>query len=82
MMKKCVLMLVAAALLILPFSGLAEEAAVQLPYGVRFGMTLEEAAAVIGEGAHVEEWYEDENEQDGTGSIFLEDVPLGIGAGG
>ncbi|MBE5793807.1 MAG: hypothetical protein E7323_03895 [Clostridiales bacterium] len=79
MMKKCVLMLLAAALLVLPFGTLAEEAAIQLPYGVSFGMSLEEAAEAIGEGAHVEEWYEDESEKDGTGSIFLEDVPLGIG---
>lgn len=79
-MKKILLWLLAACLMILPFGVMAEESAVQLPLGVQFGMTLEEAAAVIGEGAQVEEWYEDESEKDGTGTIFLEDVPSGIGS--
>lgn len=78
-MKKILLWLLAAILMILPFGVVAEENAIQLPCGVRFGMTLEEAAAVIGEGAQVEEWFEDGIEKDGTGSIFLEDAPLGIG---
>ena len=78
-MKKILLWLLAAILMILPFGVVAEENAIQLPCGVRFGMTLEEAAAVIGEGAQVEEWFEDGIEKDGTGSVFLEDAPLGIG---
>ncbi|MBO5501318.1 MAG: hypothetical protein J6K73_13610 [Clostridia bacterium] len=79
MTKKCVLMMLALALLVVPVAGLAEASSVQLPYGVTFGMNLEEAAAVIGEDAQVEEWYEDGIEKDGTGSIFVENVPLGIG---
>ena len=79
MMKKWLPMVLVIALLMLPFGAVAEEAAIQLPYGVAFGMTLDKAAAVIGEGAQVEEWYENGNEKDGTGSIFLENVPLGIG---
>lgn len=79
MMKKCLVLMLAALLMLLPFGVLAEETAVQLPYGVAFGMNLEEATAAIGEGAQMEEWYEDESEKDGTGSIFLENVPLGIG---
>ena len=78
LMKKF-LVLLATLLMLLPFGVVAEDTAVQLPYGVTFGMNLEEATAAIGEGAQVEEWYEDENEKDGTGSIFLENVPLGIG---
>lgn len=79
MTKKCILMMLALALLVVPVAGLAEASSVQLPYGVTFGMNLEEAAAVIGEDAQVEEWYEDGIEKDGTGSIFVENVPLGIG---
>ena len=78
-MKKILLWLLAASLMILPLGVVAEESAVQLPLGVQFGMTLEEAAAVIGEGAQVEEWYPDDPAFCGVGSIFVENVPLGIG---
>lgn len=78
-MKKCLIVLLALAVLCLPLTGMAETADVPLPYGVAFGMNLEEVTQAVGEGALVEEWYGDENEKDGTGSIFLENVPLGIG---
>ena len=45
-MKKILLWLLAAILMILPFGVVAEENAIQLPCGVQFGMTLEEAAAL------------------------------------
>lgn len=78
-MKKWLIVLLALAVLCLPLTGMAETADVLLPYGVAFGMNLEEVTQAVGEGALVEEWYGDENEKDGTGSIFLENVPLGIG---
>lgn len=78
-MKKWLIVTLTLAVLCLPLTGMAETADVLLPYGVAFGMNMEEVTNAVGEGALVEEWYGDENEKDGTGSIFLENVPLGIG---
>ena len=47
LMKKILLWLLAASLMILPIGVVAEESAVQLPLGVQFGMTLEEAAEAV-----------------------------------
>ncbi len=60
---------------VLPLSALAEETETPLPYGVRFGMSVPEVEACVGESAHVESWSDD----DGSGSVLLEDAPLGIG---
>ncbi len=74
-MKKLFLMVLALSLLCLPFGAPAEETAVALPFGVAFGMDLDTIAQTVGENAMVEEW----EDAVGTGSVFLEDVPLGIG---
>ncbi len=80
-MKKLFLTVVLLAVLCLSLSAAAETAA-QLPCGVAFGMNLEEVAQAAGEGAQVEaeyDWYGSDGETDGTGCVFLEDAPLGIG---
>lgn len=79
-MKKFLISVLALAMLCLPLAGFAEDVAVQLPYGVSFGMNLEEVTQAVGEGSIVEEWYEDdESGKDGSGSVFLYDAPVGIG---
>jgi len=75
-MKKWFSLLLAAALFCLPMTGLASEN--ELPYGVTFGMNLDEVAQQIGEEAIVEQWYTDDV-PDGSGSVFLYDAPLGVG---
>ncbi len=75
-MRKFMYFLLVITLVSLPMTGLAESPAVQLPMGVAFGMTLDEVAKAVGEGAMVEDW----GEGNGSGSVFVEDVPLGIGS--
>lgn len=73
-MKKFFVLMLALALFALPMGALAEEALLPLPFGVTFGLDLEQTAEAVGEGAQVDEW-----DTDGSGSVFLQDVPLGIG---
>ncbi len=73
-MKKLLLMMTALVMLCLPMGVLAEENQLYLPFGVTFGLDLAQTAETVGEGAQVEEW-----DDDGSGSVFLSDVPLGIG---
>ncbi|MBE5802333.1 MAG: hypothetical protein E7319_08610 [Clostridiales bacterium] len=75
-MKKLGLILMILLALCLCQTGVAEESTIQLPFGVRFGMQLDEVTQAAGEGAQVEEW----PEEGGAGSVFLENVPLGIGS--
>lgn len=75
-MKRFLLIALTLALLGMPFGVLAEEKPFALPFGVTFGTDLEATAAAIGDGALVEIW----DEEAGTGAVFLEDTPLGIGS--
>ncbi len=58
-------------------AAVAEEspATAPLPCGVRFGMSLDELSALLGEDALVEKWDDDA----GTGSVSMENVKIGIG---
>ena len=59
------------------FAAFAEESTETspLPCGVRFGMSLDELSALLGENALIETWDEDA----GTGSASMENVDTGIG---
>lgn len=59
------------------FAAFAEESTETspLPCGVRFGMSLNELSALLGENALIETWDEDA----GTGSASMENVDTGIG---
>ena len=65
------------AVLACSFAAFAEEspATAPLPCGVRFGMSLDELSALLGEDALIETWDDDA----GTGSVSMENVKIGIG---
>lgn len=73
-MKKLLLMMLALVVLCMPLGAVAEEETLKLPLGVTFGLDLEQLADMLGEGAVVEAW-----DTDGSGSVFLENVGLGVG---
>ena len=68
--QKMLALCLTLVVLICPFASFAEEssATAPLPCGVRFGMSLAELSALLGEDALVETWDDDA----GTGSVSME----------
>lgn len=73
-MKRTLSLCLALFLTLCALPAAAEETTTVLPFGAKFGMNLAEAAALLGDGAALETWYDD----DQTGSVSAENVPLGI----
>ena len=75
--QKMLALCLTLAVLACSVAAFAEEstATAPLPCGVRFGMSLDELSALLGEDALVETWDDDA----GTGSVSMENVKIGIG---